>query len=127
MEGRISETMTQAATPKWCGFMESHALFLLHMPCARNPDPAESSVLKCFDAAVRTANGYWELAESHNLDHPWHAVHHCYEAGNMILYSLWHFRSLIRDHYTTKQIFDIVHQISGFFVRLAIISWPWLC
>lgn len=97
--------------------MEWQATLLLHMPCARNPDPDDTSVLKYFDAALRIISSYWDLAESGNLDNPWHATHHCYEAGNLILYALWHHRSLIRRRYAIKQIFESVHQISGIFVR----------
>lgn len=96
--------------------MEWQSTLLLHMPCARNPSPSESSVLAYFDAALRIVNGYWELVESSNLHHPWHATHHCYEAGNLILYGLWHYRILIRSHYTTTQVFEAVHHVSGIFV-----------
>ncbi|KAI1379755.1 hypothetical protein F4677DRAFT_407525 [Hypoxylon crocopeplum] len=123
VEGRITEASTQATTSRWSAFMEWHSLLLLHMPCARNPNPEESSVLKYFDAALRTVHGYWELVESDRLDYSWHATHHCYEAGNLILYSLWHFRALLRRHYTTHQVFEAVHQISGFFI-LIIKRWP---
>lgn len=117
VERRISEVKVHVVTPKWCAFLEWHSMLLLHMPCAQNPTPSESSVLKYFDAAVRIANGYWELIVSGNLDYPWHATHHCYEAGNLILYSLWHSRSLIRRQYTTTQVFEAVHKVSGSFVR----------
>lgn len=117
IERRVSNAMAHAANPDWCMFMSRHATLLLHMPCARNPTPCERSILKYFDAAICTARAYWDLIESNNLDCPWHATHHCYEAGNLILYSLWHFRDLIKSHFTTNQIFEIVHQISGFFVR----------
>ncbi|VUC26102.1 unnamed protein product, partial [Clonostachys rosea] len=118
-ERRISDAMAHAVDPDWCMFMCRHATLLLHMPCARSPAPCERSIMKYFDAAVCTARAYWDLIESNNLDCPWHATHHCYEAGNLILYSLWHFRDLIKKHFTTNQVFEVVHQISGFFILVA--------
>lgn len=123
VEARISEATTQAATHRWCAFMKWQSILLLHMPCARNPNPEESSVLKCFDAAVQIAHGYWELIEADHLNYPWHATHHCYEAGILILYSLWHFRDLLGIHYTTNQVFEASHRISGFFI-LVVKQWP---
>uniref|UniRef100_A0A8H7NP73 Zn(2)-C6 fungal-type domain-containing protein n=1 Tax=Bionectria ochroleuca TaxID=29856 RepID=A0A8H7NP73_BIOOC len=118
-ERRVSDAMAHAVNPDWCMFMCRHATLLLHMPCARNPTPCDRSILKYFDAAICTARAYWDLIESNNLDCAWHATHHCYEAGNLILYSLWHFRDLIKRHFTTNQIFEVVHQISGFFILVA--------
>ncbi|KAH7000908.1 fungal-specific transcription factor domain-containing protein [Ilyonectria destructans] len=123
VERQISEAKVNSATPKWCDFMEWHAILLLHMPCALNPSPDEASVLKYFDAAIRITDGYWELVEANNLDHPWHATHHCYEAGNLILYGLWHYRALIRRYYSLAQVFEVVHRISGFFI-LIVKQWP---
>lgn len=117
-ERRISETNAAAATPKSCAFMVWHALLLLHMPCARNPTPNDKSVLDFFDAAVKISHGYWEMIQVNNIDYPWHATHHCYEAGNLVLYALWHHDALIRRHYSTTQVFDIVHRISSIFVSI---------
>lgn len=91
-------------------------MLILHMPCTRNPNPNDSSVLKCFTAAVRIARGYWELIDSNDVDSPWHATHHCYEAGMLILYGICHHRDFIQKHYTMTQVFEVVHQISGLFV-----------
>lgn len=119
VERRIFEIKASAATNKKCALMEHHTILILHMPCARNPSPEDSSVLKYFDAAVQTAKGHWDLIESNDLDHPWHASHHCYEAGILILYGLCHHRTLIQRHYTMAQVFEVVHQISGIFVSPA--------
>lgn len=124
IERRLVEITSHANTSKWCDFLQWQTELLLHMPCRRNPEPNEESALKCFDAAVRIAHGYWEMAERDQIDNPWHAVHHCYEAGNLILYSLWYFPGLIRQHYTTKNVFEIVHEISGFFVRSIPVPYP---
>lgn len=120
IERRISEIDSQAATPKWCSFLGWQSLLLLHMPCSRNPNPSEDSVLKYFDAAVRITNSYWDLVQLDQVDNPWHATHHCYEAGNLILYSLWYFPTSIRREYTIRQVFDAVHQVSSFFVSESI-------
>lgn len=123
VERRINEVNYQTATSKWSNFMAWYSLLLLHMPCARNPHPAETSVLKYFDAAVRMLDGYWQLTDSTMLDKPWHATHPCYEAGMLILYSFWHFRDLLRRNYNANHVFDVVHRVSGCFVRNSI--WIW--
>lgn len=116
IDQRISEIKAQTTGSQGGDLLEWQSLLLLHMPCRRNPSPDDKSVLKAFGAAVCIANGYWDLVQLEHVEYPWHATHHCYEAGILILYSLWHFAALVRENYTTKQIFEVVHQISGFFV-----------
>uniref|UniRef100_L2GBB6 Zinc finger transcription factor-containing protein n=1 Tax=Colletotrichum fructicola (strain Nara gc5) TaxID=1213859 RepID=L2GBB6_COLFN len=123
VERRVREIKAGVVSTSMCNSMEWHTMLILHMPCARNPNPAEASVFKYFRAAVCTVRGYWELIVSNDLDDPWHATHRCYEAGNLILYALWHYRSLIRRNYTIAQIFEVVHQISSIFILLAK-QWP---
>lgn len=121
MERRINETKAIASPetamePSICDLMAWHSMLLLHMPCARNPEPGESSILKCFDAAVRLSEGYWELAQSASVEFPWYAVHNAYEAGMLILYLISYFPGLIRSRHHQKRVFEVVHQLSGFFV-----------
>ncbi|KAH0426245.1 zinc finger transcription factor-containing protein [Colletotrichum camelliae] len=123
VERRVREIKAAVVPNSMSNSMEWHTMLILHMPCARNPTPAEASVLKYFRAAVCTVKGYWELIVSNDLDDPWHATHRCYEAGNLILYALWHYRSLIRRHYTIAQVFEVVHQISSIFILL-VKQWP---
>ncbi|EQB59249.1 fungal specific transcription factor domain-containing protein [Colletotrichum gloeosporioides Cg-14] len=123
IERRVREIKAGVVSTSMSQSMEWHTMLILHMPCARNPNPAEASVLKYFRAAVCTVRGYWELIVSNDLDDPWHATHRYYEAGNLILYALWHYRSLIRRNHTIAQIFEVVHQISSIFILLAK-QWP---
>lgn len=116
METRILEIKDSLETTKRHELMVRHAMMILHMPCARNPSPNDPSVLKYFDAAVHVAKGYWDLIESNDLDNPWHATHHSYEAGILILYGLCHHRALIHRQYSMAQVFEVVHQVSGLFV-----------
>lgn len=113
---RIFEIKAQSIVSQEGDYLEWQSVLLLHMPCRRNPTPDENSVMRCFEAAVQLANAYGELAQLKDIENPWHVTHHCYEAGNLILYSLWYYAPLVRENYTIKQIFDVVHQISGFFV-----------
>ncbi|KAF2019162.1 hypothetical protein BU24DRAFT_114447 [Aaosphaeria arxii CBS 175.79] len=115
MERRIHE-LTQTEHTKGFRIMAWQCLILLHMPCAHNPSPSPESTIKCFNAAVELSSGYWELVQSDFVDYPWHGVHKCYEAGMLILYHLWYSASVIRQHYSTRQIFEAVNNLSGFFV-----------
>lgn len=104
-------------------FIVHQAMMLLHMPCARNPEPNDESVLKSLDAAEQLSTSYWELVQSGCIENPWHAVHNCYEAGMLLLYFMWYYPTIVRQQYTTAQVFDIVHHISGFFILIAK-QWP---
>lgn len=121
---RASVVADLADPPKSCDFLTWQSMLLLHMPCAHNPQPSESSIFKCCDAAFRIAEGYWDLTQTDYVEYPWHAVHNAYEAGILILYILSHFSSLIHTRYSTKRVFEIVHQLSSFFVSSEIKNFP---
>lgn len=116
MQERISNVQAMSATPKWSRFMELHSVLLLNMPCIRNPHPKESQILKYVAAAIQIVQLHWDLCNSENLNYPWHATHHSYEAGNLLLYGIWHYRSLILTHYSISFIFEIVQCASSVFV-----------
>lgn len=115
-EERVSEIQVQASSSDGVEALACHAMLLLHMPCARNPEPTDSSLLKCFDAAVKLTTIHWDRAQARYSEGPWHAIHNCYEAGMLILYALWYHPGTVRSKYTTREVFGVVHQISGFFV-----------
>ncbi|KAL2858549.1 fungal-specific transcription factor domain-containing protein [Aspergillus pseudoustus] len=123
IERRVSGLKSHGATLKWCAFMECRIILLLHMPCSRNPSPNERSVIKYFDSALHIVNLHWELLDAGSLTYTWHAAHHCYEAGNLILYALWYHHELIHLRFTTAQVFEAVHQITGAFILLEK-RWP---
>jgi hypothetical protein len=122
-ERRIIESKSHAQSSGCFDLIVWQAMMLLHMPCARNQEPTADSVYKCFDAAVQLASKHWDIAQSDYVDQPWHAAHNCYEAGMLILYHLWYFPT-IADQYTTGQVFDVVHKLSGFFVSLQYFRLP---
>lgn len=123
-EERVSRIRAQSTSSDSNEALVCHAILLLHMPCARNPEPADNSLLKCFDAAFKLAALHWDRAQVRYLEDPWHATHNCYEAGMLILYALWYRPTLMRSNYTTKEVFEVVHQISGFFVSPSLLAIP---
>src|SRR5262245_25564779 len=71
--------------PDWFDFVMSTVQFYLHMPCPRNPTPAEKSKLICFDAASTTLCGYLGMMQSGFLKFDWHCAHQCYPSALLII------------------------------------------
>lgn len=80
---------------------------LLHSPCARNPEPDESSLLKRFYAAANIPDGYWGLAQTQYFEYPCHAVHNTYEAGILMLCIIAYQSTIVQTHHDVKRLLDL--------------------
>lgn len=101
-----------------------HTLLMLHRPCLANPDPSETSIRSCFAATKNLVSRYWLAARQGCLRFPWHCVHHCFEAGVVLLYNVDRYHELFTSSsgLDITLAFEILNQISNL---LSIVSDSW--
>jgi hypothetical protein len=123
VEGRISAWEQSAwlnnqgtGAPDWFSQVIWQCRLMVRRPCPRNPNPTEKSITACFEAAIGTLRGSWELAQSGYLQCPFHNIHNGIEAGTIILYALNHYQKLLLEVYGDRKIIELVHQVSGILV-----------
>jgi hypothetical protein len=102
--------------PDWFHHAVWQCYLMLHRPCPRNATPSEESIIACFEAARGVSSGSWELLQNGYLLYPFHNAHNGFEAATVVLYGLRHHTHKIREKYGSKQVVELIHQLSGLFV-----------
>ncbi|OKL64581.1 hypothetical protein UA08_00583 [Talaromyces atroroseus] len=98
-------------------------IFTLHRPSPRMSLPSQSSLLTCFEAATQWAQLAKEHFERGYFRRPWFAAHHNFEAAMVVLFSLRHSGTAIRQKFGAQHVFERTKLLTSNFLIIASQGW----
>ncbi|KIV96857.1 hypothetical protein PV10_00672 [Exophiala mesophila] len=116
------ETLEQTGFD-WFDFVMYTGQIYLHTHCPRNPHPDAQSVIKGFEAARGTNNGYFRMYCKGFLKFDWHCAHHVLTAATLLIRLIKHdYQTLLRT-YSSREINSALDECSEVFTILSE-KWP---
>lgn len=100
----------------WFDFVMFTGQMYLHMHCPRNPHPDAQSVIKGFEAARGTANGYFRMYCKGFLKFDWHCAHHVLAAATLLIRLIKHDYQTLLQSYSSREINSALEECSEVFV-----------